>query len=60
MFDNDFPAMYPEGPDPPENSDCLFQMASGKGVCRVMCFHPKSNIQIPLMSVQELKSVIDG
>lgn len=59
VFDNDFPALKEEGPDPPDSDDPLFQMKPGKGLCRVMCFHPKSNITVPLMSIDEIKSVID-
>ncbi|XKL66681.1 hypothetical protein PGB90_010101 [Kerria lacca] len=59
VFDNDFPALYAESVDPPEVTDPLFQIAPGKGICRVMCFHPKSNITVPLMTISELKDVID-
>ena len=59
MFTNDFPALLEDVPSPPENDDPLFKMSSGQGTCRVMCFHPKSNITLPLMEVSEIRTVID-
>ncbi|XP_042872845.1 galactose-1-phosphate uridylyltransferase-like [Penaeus japonicus] len=59
VFTNDFPAMLEEVPVPQESSDPLFQSAPARGTCRVMCFHPKSNLTLPLMTCQEIKTVID-
>lgn len=59
VFNNDFPALLENVPKPPVSSDPLFQMAPAQGICKVLCFHPKSNITIPLMSIQEIKDVID-
>jgi UDPglucose--hexose-1-phosphate uridylyltransferase len=58
-FNNDFPALLEDNPSPPPSSDPLFQMESAQGTCRVMCFHPKSNITLPLMTVPEIREVID-
>ena len=33
--------------------------AAARGTCRVMCFSPKSNVTLPLMSQPEIKAVID-
>ncbi|KAK2702982.1 galactose-1-phosphate uridylyltransferase-like isoform X2 [Artemia franciscana] len=60
VFNNDFPALLQEVPEPDVDSgDPLFKIAGAKGSCRVLCFHPKSNITIPLMTVQEIKRIID-
>lgn len=59
VFTNDFPAMLEEVPAPQESNDPLFQSAPARGTCRVMCFHPKSNLTLPLMTCQEIKTVID-
>uniref|UniRef100_A0A1B6IQJ7 Galactose-1-phosphate uridylyltransferase n=1 Tax=Homalodisca liturata TaxID=320908 RepID=A0A1B6IQJ7_9HEMI len=59
VFNNDFPALLEDVPSPPESENDLFQMAAARGVCRVMCFHPKSNITLPLMSQMEIRAVID-
>ncbi|XP_021929002.1 probable galactose-1-phosphate uridylyltransferase [Zootermopsis nevadensis] len=58
-FTNDYPALLEDVPSPPPSSDPLFQMESAQGTCRVMCFHPKSNITLPLMTVSEIRDIID-
>ncbi|KAK9753675.1 Galactose-1-phosphate uridyl transferase, N-terminal domain [Popillia japonica] len=45
-------------PKPPQSDDPLFQTAEARGTCRVMCFHPKSNVYLSTMSIDEVKSVI--
>lgn len=60
MFTNDFPALLEDVPAPKSDpEDPLFQMDEARGTCRVMCFHPKSNITIPLMSTSEIRAVVD-
>lgn len=59
VFQNDFPALLEGVPEPPKNNDDpLFQMSSAGGNCRVMCFHPKSNKTLPIMSLKEIEVVI--
>lgn len=57
-FDNDFPALLEAVPSPPESSDELFKIGAARGNCKVMCFHPKSNVTIALMEVDDIKEVI--
>ncbi|XP_076658770.1 galactose-1-phosphate uridylyltransferase isoform X1 [Halictus rubicundus] len=57
-FVNDFPALLETVPSPTKSEDELFQMDSAKGTCKVMCFHPKSNVTIALMEVFEIKEVV--
>ena len=61
VFTNDFPALLENVPEPPipEDEFSLFKSEPAKGTCKVMCFSPKSNISVPLMSVEELVKVID-
>lgn len=59
VFPNDFPAILENAPAPPENDDPLFQIKPAVGTCRVMCFHPKSNMTLALMSLNEVVAVID-
>lgn len=59
VFDNDFPALLQDVPDPEMEPSSLFQMRPAKGSCRVMCFHPKSNKTLPVMSAKEIEAVID-
>ena len=59
VFDNDFPALLEAVPEPEDSGNPLFQAAAARGTCRVMCFSPKSNITLPLMSQAEIKEVIN-
>ncbi|XP_053148915.1 galactose-1-phosphate uridylyltransferase isoform X6 [Hemicordylus capensis] len=59
VFDNDFPALQPDAPEPDAGDHPLFRAASAQGVCKVMCFHPWSDLTLPLMSLAEIRTVID-
>jgi len=59
VFDNDFPALLEDTPDPPPGDDPLFQSQPARGKCRVMCFHPKTSVTLPLMTVPEIRDVIN-
>uniref|UniRef100_A0A670JAT6 Galactose-1-phosphate uridylyltransferase n=1 Tax=Podarcis muralis TaxID=64176 RepID=A0A670JAT6_PODMU len=59
VFDNNFPALQPDAPEPDAGDHPLFRAASARGVCKVMCFHPWSDMTLPLMSLAEIRSVID-
>lgn len=60
VFDNDFPALLENVPEPEDTGDPLFRSAGARGTCRVMCFSPKSNITLPLMSQEEIVRVIEA
>ncbi|KAL3867121.1 hypothetical protein ACJMK2_044350 [Sinanodonta woodiana] len=59
VFDNDFPALLEEGAVPASSDNELFRSAAAHGTCKVMCFHPWSDITLPLMSLKEIRAVID-
>ncbi|XP_054710267.1 galactose-1-phosphate uridylyltransferase-like [Uloborus diversus] len=59
VFPNDFPALLENVPEPDPSSHPLFQAQAAKGECRVMCFHPKSNVTLPLMKNEEILEVIN-
>ncbi|XP_058268194.1 galactose-1-phosphate uridylyltransferase isoform X2 [Hemibagrus wyckioides] len=59
LFDNDFPALQPDAPDPGSAHHPLFQTKPARGVCKVMCFHPWSDVTLPLMQPGEIRKVID-
>ncbi|XP_065183648.1 galactose-1-phosphate uridylyltransferase-like [Sycon ciliatum] len=59
VFDNDFPAVLPDVPSPEESDDPLERARGTNGTCRVMCFHPRSDVTLPLMSIEEIRKVID-
>ncbi|XP_046901405.1 galactose-1-phosphate uridylyltransferase [Hypomesus transpacificus] len=58
-FENDFPALQPDAPDPGPIQHPLFQSRAARGVCKVMCFHPWSDVTLPLMQQSEIVKVID-
>lgn len=60
-FRNDFPALLEDSPIPEQHGDQddLFRMAEAKGTCRVMCFHPRSDVTLPLMTQGQVRKVID-
>lgn len=74
-FDNDFPALLDDGQEGDEGkvlghrdvqaqgaevtANSLFRAAAVTGKCRVICFHPKSNLTLPLMTATEIVKVVD-
>ena len=42
-----------------DDEDELFRTEPASGTCRVMCFHPKSNVTVPLMTAVEMEAVVD-
>ncbi len=65
VFSNDFPALMdgPEMTDTEEKEDVeedsLFLSRPARGDCRVMCFHPKSDLQLSTMERKDVVAVID-
>nr|CAH7755492.1 unnamed protein product [Callosobruchus chinensis] len=59
VFTNDFPALLEEGPEPEDSGDPLFQMKAAKGTCRVICYHPHSNVYFSNLSLKEVVAVVD-
>uniref|UniRef100_A0A1A9UZ22 Galactose-1-phosphate uridylyltransferase n=1 Tax=Glossina austeni TaxID=7395 RepID=A0A1A9UZ22_GLOAU len=59
VFTNDFPALLENVPEPPTSDDPLFQASSATGICRVMCFHAKSNLTLPLISIEEIELIVN-
>ncbi|KAK2173099.1 hypothetical protein NP493_904g00006 [Ridgeia piscesae] len=60
MFENDFPALLDTGPAPGPPEHPLLRSESANGSCRVMCFHPRSDMTLPLMSIFENKGAVMG
>lgn len=59
VFENDFPALLREGPEPAESDDPLFQTRTAKGTCRVICYHPHTDVYFYSLSTKEIVAVID-
>jgi UDPglucose--hexose-1-phosphate uridylyltransferase len=67
VFDNDFPALfdYELANEEAKTEVCsnkidddLFKMKPAKGACKVMCFHPYSDLTLPTMKQEEIVQVI--
>ncbi|XP_057651836.1 probable galactose-1-phosphate uridylyltransferase [Diorhabda carinulata] len=59
VFTNDFPALLEDGPEPEPSDDPLFQIQAAKGTCRVICYHPHSNVYLTNLEVKDVISVIN-
>jgi len=67
VFDNDFPALLPPGPqhlaseNPSATSGVpsLFNAVPEAGICRVLCFSPRHDLTLARMSQSETRIVVD-
>jgi UDPglucose--hexose-1-phosphate uridylyltransferase len=59
-FDNDFPALVPGAPEAPVDGDLLLVARTASGVCRVLCFSPRHDLTLALMSPAEIRPVVDA
>uniref|UniRef100_A0A0M3IH82 Galactose-1-phosphate uridylyltransferase n=1 Tax=Ascaris lumbricoides TaxID=6252 RepID=A0A0M3IH82_ASCLU len=63
VFENDFPSLTDDGnrdEDPSELvSDQLYQSHTIRGTCRVLCYHPDSELSMARMSKEQIEAVID-
>lgn len=59
VFKNDFPALLDDVPEPSPSDDPLFQTKAARGTCQVICFHPWSDLTLPLFQHHEIKAVVD-
>jgi len=59
VFTNDFPALLEDAPPVPKSDNPLFQSAPALGTCRVMCFHPRSDMTLPVMTLEEVTKVVE-
>lgn len=61
-FDNDFMALLPDTPHGEvgdvENGDLMVAKAV-RGRCRVVCFHPRMDVTVAEMNVEDLRKVVD-
>lgn len=64
VFKNDFPALLEEGEGEKgsvvfgDDGEGLLQSAPAQGTCRVMCFHPWSDMILPLMKTDDVIKVV--
>ncbi len=58
VFTNDFAALLPDTPEA-QSSHHLLEAGSVQGTCRVLCFSPRHDLTLPLMSPDEIRIVIN-
>ncbi|MBI9108068.1 MAG: UDP-glucose--hexose-1-phosphate uridylyltransferase [Spirochaetales bacterium] len=58
VFDNDFMAILPDTPAGSYDKG-LLQAKSERGLCRVICFSPRHDLTLALMSREEVESVVE-
>jgi UDPglucose--hexose-1-phosphate uridylyltransferase len=58
-FDNDFPALL-EQPSHQRFADGLLRAETESGRCRVICFSPRHDLDIPALTPPQLRAVVDA
>ena len=58
VFENDFAALIPTASDFSHDVSPLLRAEPTPGKCRVVCFHPRHDLTLPLMTVPEIETVI--
>ena len=58
-FTNDFAALLPDTPLVSLASYPLLRTESERGTCRVICFSPRHDLTLALMSAEEVRGVVD-
>jgi UDPglucose--hexose-1-phosphate uridylyltransferase len=59
VFDNDFPALRPDTRAAASHHHELLVAAGAPGMCRVVCFSPRHDVTIAMMTAAEIKHVVD-
>src|ERR1700761_8154945 len=61
VFDNDYPALLPDSPDPVRlNAPELLRAERERGRCRVLCFHPDHSLTLARMALPDIRRVVDA
>jgi UDPglucose--hexose-1-phosphate uridylyltransferase len=59
VFTNDFASLRPETPLLVDEPHPLFRTETEQGTCRVICFSPRHDLTMSLMSQEEIRRTID-
>ena len=59
VFDNDFPALLPDGEPATANEKDLLIAETETGICRVLCFSPQHNLTLSMMELSAIRAVVD-
>lgn len=57
VFDNDFPALLPDGTNEKIENE-LLKAEAESGICKVVCFSPDHSLTLPLMDLDDIISVV--
>jgi UDPglucose--hexose-1-phosphate uridylyltransferase len=58
-FINDFAALRPDTPATSLDQSPLLRAVGQPGTCRVLCFHPRHDLTVARMSVQQVRAIVD-
>ncbi len=59
VFENDFPALMPAATPGKVDERGLIVAQAERGICRVACFSPRHDLDLPGMEVSQIRQVID-
>ena len=59
VFTNDYPALRPDVPEGEEAPHPLLRAAAQPGTSRVLCFSPRHDLTLAMMSPAEIRPVVD-
>ncbi|MFN2449687.1 MAG: galactose-1-phosphate uridylyltransferase [Candidatus Baltobacteraceae bacterium] len=59
-FDNDYPALAPEAAAQESDAGGLFLAQRERGACRVLCFSPRHDLDVPTMASHDVRAVLDA
>lgn len=59
VFENDFAALLPEGPQGDVSQSTFFQADAETGRARVICFSPRHDLTLPEMELSAIRGVVD-
>ncbi|GGH13586.1 UDP-glucose--hexose-1-phosphate uridylyltransferase [Silvibacterium dinghuense] len=60
IFDNDYAALLPDSPAPPQDVHPLLHAERERGRCKVLCFHPDHSLTLPRMRLEDIRKVVDA
>lgn len=58
-YDNDFPALSQNPPQPDDVANNMFKTAKAYGRCEVILYSPEHNITLPQLSVSHIRKLVD-
>jgi UDPglucose--hexose-1-phosphate uridylyltransferase len=60
VFDNDFPALLPDGQGSVAPEDALLIARPESGYCRVLCFSPRHDLTLSRMETRDIAKVVEA